>query len=57
MLAIDGFQVVDNGGNHVPLTRSGEIRLPRGPHAFRLEYFQGGGGYGLAGNGDGLAQR
>ena len=45
MLAIDGFQVVDNGGNHVPLTRSGEIRLPRGPHAFRLEYFQGGGGY------------
>ena len=44
-LAIDGFQVVDNGGNHVPLTKSGEIRLPRGPHAFTLEYFQSGGGY------------
>ena len=44
-LTIDGFQVVDNGGNHVPLTRSGEIRLPRGPHAFTLEYFQSGGGY------------
>ena len=44
-LTIDGFQVVDNGGNHVPLTRTGQIRLPRGPHSFTLEYFQGGGGY------------
>ena len=44
-LEIDGFQVVDNGGNHVPLTKSGEIRLPQGAHTFRLEYFQAGGGY------------
>ena len=44
-LTIDGFQVVDNGGNHVPLTKTGQIRLPRGPHSFTLEYFQSGGGY------------
>ena len=44
-LTINGFHVVDNGGNHVPLTKSGEIRLPRGPHGFTLEYFQSGGGW------------
>lgn len=46
-LVIDGFRVVDNGGNHVPLTKSGQIRLARGAHIFRLEFSQNGGGFAI----------
>jgi PA14 domain len=40
---VDGRLVVDNGGTHGPLTRSGQIFLERGPHFVLVEYFQAGG--------------
>jgi len=47
-LFIDGRKVVDNDGLHSKQRREGVIRLARGRHRFRLEYFQAGGGDGLA---------
>ncbi len=43
-LYIDGKTVVDNDGDHGVITRSGEIELPAGKHAIRVEWFNGGGG-------------
>jgi hypothetical protein len=40
---VDGRLVVDNGGSHGLLTRSGQIFLERGPHFILVEYFQAGG--------------
>jgi hypothetical protein len=40
---IDGHLVVDNGGRHARLWRSGVRRLERGPHQIRVEYEQWGG--------------
>jgi hypothetical protein len=44
-LTIDGHAVVDNGGEHRAITKSGTIALDRGPHFILLEYVQAGGGY------------
>lgn len=47
-LLIDNKLVVDNGGNHGMIPKDGETILKAGKHPFKLEYFQGGGGYGLS---------
>ncbi|MBN8526644.1 MAG: hypothetical protein J0M02_15025, partial [Planctomycetes bacterium] len=43
-LLIDGKVVVDNGGLHGGEERGGRCTLSAGPHAVRVEYFQGTGG-------------
>lgn len=40
---VDGRLVVDNGGTHGAVTRSGQTFLERGPHSIIVEYFQVGG--------------
>lgn len=47
-LFVDDKLVVDNGGNHGLSPKDGEILLKAGKHAFKVEYFQGGGGKGLS---------
>lgn len=47
VLTIDGTVVVDNGGRHAAVTRSGTVALDAGPHAVMLEYEQSGGAYAL----------
>jgi len=42
-LYVDGRLVVDNGGTHGSVTRSGQTVLERGPHLVIVEYFQAGG--------------
>src|SRR5436189_550377 len=37
--------VVDNSGNHGPMTRTGRIALTNGPHPLRVEYVQAGGAF------------
>jgi cytochrome c len=44
-LFVDDKLLVDNGGNHGPQPKDGEVILKAGKHPFKLEYFQGGGGY------------
>ena len=44
-LAIDGRVVVDNGGRHGAVTRTGEVQLDREPHAVLIDYVQAGGAY------------
>ena len=46
-LFVDGRQVVDNGGRHSMQTLSGTIHLDAGSHQVVLQYFQGGGLYGV----------
>lgn len=41
---IGGKLVVDNGGNHIPEEKSGEIDLAAGDHPIRVEYFDNNGG-------------
>lgn len=43
-LHIDGKLVVDNGGNHIPEEKSGEVDLAAGDHAIRVEYYDNNGG-------------
>ena len=47
-LEIDGDLVVDNSGRHPSETRTGRIRLERGPHFVLLEFTQAGGPYEMA---------
>ncbi|HEY0054699.1 MAG TPA: PA14 domain-containing protein [Pedobacter sp.] len=47
-LFIDNKLVVDNGGNHALVPKDGEIILKPGKHPFKLEYYQGGYGYGVS---------
>jgi PA14 domain len=46
-LYVDGQLIVDNGGRHGMLKVQGTVALEAGPHQVTLEYFQGGGAYGL----------
>lgn len=46
-LWIDGEKVVDNGGPHGALEKSGKIALKRGIHSIKVRYFDGGGGNSL----------
>jgi len=46
-LFIDGKPVIDFDGLHGPSLKSGKIKLTKGKHPIRLEYFQAGGGKGL----------
>ncbi len=43
-LYLDRRLLIDNDGEHGPTERAGEIRLEKGMHALRVEYFQSGGG-------------
>jgi len=43
-LYIDGQTVVDNDGDHGVITATGSAELEAGRHAFRAEWFNGGGG-------------
>ena len=40
-LYVDGQEIIDNGGLHVPETRQGSLCLGTGPHTIRVTYFQG----------------
>ena len=44
-ISIDNTLVVDNGGPHGPVTRSGSIALARGSHLLVIEYAQEGGDF------------
>ncbi|KYP15247.1 PA14 domain-containing protein, partial [Flavihumibacter sp. CACIAM 22H1] len=46
-LFINGKKVVDNDGDHGVEEKSGKIKLTKGRHAIKVEYFNGGGGYWL----------
>lgn len=46
-LFIDNKEVIDFDGLHGPSFKSGKIKLSKGAHAIKLEYFQAGGGKGL----------
>lgn len=41
---IGGKLVVDNGGNHIPEEKSGEVDLSAGDHPIKIEYFENNGG-------------
>lgn len=41
---VDNKLVVDNDGTHAPAEKRGRIRLTKGKHPIRLDFFQGGGG-------------
>ncbi len=41
MLYVDGELAIDNDGEHPPQSMSRWLRLAKGLHAFRLDYFQG----------------
>ncbi|WP_290797856.1 alkaline phosphatase family protein [Flavihumibacter sp. UBA7668] len=43
-LYINGQLVVDNDGDHGMEEKSGKIKLTKGRHAIKIEYFDGGGG-------------
>lgn len=45
---VDGDLVVDNGGNHGPRLRRGEVELAAGEHAFELRYHEAGGAEALS---------
>jgi putative membrane-bound dehydrogenase-like protein len=45
-LFVDGKKVVENGGRHGMVEKSGEVELTAGDHALRLEFFQSTGGKG-----------
>lgn len=47
-LSIDGTLVVNNGGVHGEDTRTGAVRLERGPHFVLIEYAQAGGDYAMS---------
>jgi len=40
-LSIDGKQVIENDGVHAPNAVMATVALTKGPHAFRVRYFQG----------------
>ena len=44
LLFIDDQLVVDNDGDHGPMTRSGNIELKKGMHTFKVKYFENIGG-------------
>jgi len=46
-LSIDGKMVVDNNGSHGMELKTGACELSAGLHPIRIDFFQGGGGYGL----------
>lgn len=46
-LYIHNQLIVDNDGSHGMRERSGEVILKKGFHPIRIEFFQGGGGFGL----------
>lgn len=46
-LYIDGKLVVDNGGDHSIQERSGKIKLTKGKHLIRIDWFNGSEGYWL----------
>ena len=40
--------VVDHGGMHMPIEKKGSARLEAGDHEIRIEFFENGGGSGIA---------
>lgn len=46
-LWIDGTQVVDNGGPHGVLQKSGSVALKEGFHKIKIRYYDGGGNHAL----------
>jgi hypothetical protein len=40
-LSIDGVEVLNNDGVHAPTAVKTSVKLTKGPHAFRVRYFQG----------------
>ncbi len=44
MLYVDGQLVVNNDGDHGPMTKSGQIALKKGKYPFRVDYFENIGG-------------
>ncbi|MBO0342336.1 alkaline phosphatase family protein [Muricauda lutimaris] len=46
-LYVNGTEIVNNDGDHGVLERSGSLKLSKGTHLVRVEFFNGGGGYHL----------
>ncbi|MGN7516144.1 MAG: alkaline phosphatase family protein [Allomuricauda sp.] len=46
-LYVNGTEIVNNDGDHGVLERSGSLKLSKGTHLVRVEYFNGVGGYHL----------
>nr|WP_288931054.1 alkaline phosphatase family protein [uncultured Allomuricauda sp.] len=46
-LYVNGTQIVDNDGDHGVMERSGSLKLAKGRHLVRVEFFNGGGGFHL----------
>jgi hypothetical protein len=46
-LLVDGRTIIDNGGNHIFLTETGEIELAPGVHHLELRYSESTGGAGV----------
>lgn len=40
-LYINGVKIVDNDGTHPPQSKTGNVTLTAGQHAFRVDYYQG----------------
>jgi cytochrome c len=47
-LYLDGKLLIDNDGNHGMSPKEAEVALRQGYHAVRIEFYQGGGGKGIA---------
>ena len=43
-LLVNEKRIVDNDGIHPPQSREGKVTLKAGPHAFAVDFFDGGGG-------------
>jgi hypothetical protein len=46
-VTINGWRIVENGGAHVSLTKSGRVQLTRGTYPILIEYVQYGGDYSM----------
>jgi len=46
-LALDGAEVIDNGGYHGMEEKKGMVNLTAGGHALLIEFYEGGGGAGI----------
>lgn len=47
-LYINGSRVINNGGSHAMLLKTGTVTLPAGIHKLQVRYFEGGGPKGLS---------
>jgi len=52
-LLVDDRTIIDNGGNHIFVTKTGEVELVPGVHHLEVRYSESSGGAGVRLTGDG----